>query len=241
MSAGETAANKAVEGFVVGERVTLTTSPAATTSTAWTHGAPGPSARAKSVLSSTSGASTSFTPDVAGSYVVTATVDGTTSYSLVLSVTDIVISTLAEALRIQAKTASSVPAPTAKAVAAFVSRDIAALSQKTEGGQVTPIVAGSIGALLTDADESVAIASGVHRTLPTLTGNRTKTLATSGASTGHIVEIHRVDLPGTNTCAIVNGGLGGGTLFTFQSGELHTASFRFDGTNWALWERRKLG
>lgn len=240
MSAGETLTNGSVPGFVVGERITLSVSPAESTSTAWAIGRPGSSAVARSALSADAGGFASFTPDVGGFFVVTATVDGAISYTLVVSVTDIVISTLAEALRIQAMPAATIPAPTAQAVAVFAAMDTGALAQKSAGDQVTPLRPGLVGALLTDGNETLTVADGVHRTLPTLTGARTKTLGTSGAALGHVIEIHRVGLPATNTSAVVNGGPGAGTLFTFPAGELYTASFRFDGTNWALSERRKL-
>lgn len=69
----------------------------------------------------------------------------------------------------------------------------------------------------------------------TLTASRTKTLGTTSVVTGTKVTITRRDRT-ANTMPIANGGGGGGTLFTFAASPTETqrATFRFDGTNWAL-------
>jgi hypothetical protein len=75
-------------------------------------------------------------------------------------------------------------------------------------------------------------------TLPaaTLTANRSVTLGTGGApATGTLVNIVRRD-SSVRTYAVINGGVGGGTLFTFAGSPAtaQAASFYFDGTNWVL-------
>lgn len=88
---------------------------------------------------------------------------------------------------------------------------------------------------LGDASVSIAVASGSEFILPrgTLTANRTLTLSTTGAVTGEVVRVTREDSTAF-TLAIVNGGAGAGTLYTFPVSVTRVADFRFDGTNWAL-------
>jgi hypothetical protein len=91
------------------------------------------------------------------------------------------------------------------------------------------------GTDLTDANASIAVAAGNARVLPaaTLTANRTLTLQTSGAVTGELMTIVRF---GTEayTFAIVNGGAGAGTKYTFPVSVARAAEFTYDGTNWNL-------
>jgi hypothetical protein len=75
-------------------------------------------------------------------------------------------------------------------------------------------------------------------TLPaaTLTGAHTCTIATTGSPlTSLTVWIIRRDLT-ANTYAIINGGTGGGTLFTFPAspGKPMGACVYFNGINWSL-------
>src|SRR5579871_6720939 len=80
-----TAANNAVAGYVVGEMVSLSTTPTGSSYT-WNLSLPSGSTSARAGLTANSGATSNFTPDVAGEYLVTCTVDSTT-YTLRLSVT----------------------------------------------------------------------------------------------------------------------------------------------------------
>jgi len=94
------------------------------------------------------------------------------------------------------------------------------------------------GADLTDTNQTIQPftdkASRYDRVIA-LTANRTTTLGTTGVLTGTKVMIVRRDTAAF-TNAIVNGGGGGGTLLTFAASptEVQRATFRFDGTNWAL-------
>lgn len=85
---------------------------------------------------------------------------------------------------------------------------------------------------LTDASQTITVAGGKRRSLPTLTAERTYTLSTSGATTGDTITIERSSsVLNYRAARIVNGGAGGGAW------ELNTVGrqvFRFDGTNWAL-------
>lgn len=88
---------------------------------------------------------------------------------------------------------------------------------------------------LTDATLTIQLAAGRNRVLPaaTLTAGRSLTLGTTGAVKGDQIEVLRLDVT-ANTYAVINGGVGTGTLITFPVSKLGYARFRFDGTNWAL-------
>lgn len=95
---------------------------------------------------------------------------------------------------------------------------------------------GPAGTALTDGDENVSVAGGAWRTIPTLTGNRTKTLVTTGSpKAGDQITITRTSTA-ANTVAIVNGGPGAGTLYTMVVSKVAFVKVQFDGTNWALRE-----
>lgn len=88
---------------------------------------------------------------------------------------------------------------------------------------------------LGDAGVTITVSQGSEFTLPrgTLTTNRSITISTTGAVTGEVVRVTREDSTAF-TLAIVNGGAGAGTLYTFPVSVTRVADFRFDGTNWAL-------
>lgn len=92
---------------------------------------------------------------------------------------------------------------------------------------------GNAGAALTDADATVQPAGKYWRTLPaaTLTVGRTLTLGTTNAAAGDQFTITRLDAT-ANTYAIVNGGVGAGTLYTFPVSKTGFFVAEFDGTNW---------
>ena len=95
----------------------------------------------------------------------------------------------------------------------------------------------SEGANLTDANVTINPSEGCLRTLPagTYTGNHNITLGTTGAGTGNppcIMWVRIYDTTG-NTKSFVNGGTGGGTLFTVAGGTAAAAyGFAYDGTNY---------
>jgi hypothetical protein len=92
-----------------------------------------------------------------------------------------------------------------------------------------------LGTDLTDANATIQVSQGNRRTVPaaTLTANRQVTLSATGATSGEVIVIDRL---GTEafTLAIINGGPGAGTKYTFPSGVARLATFTFDGTNWSL-------
>lgn len=91
------------------------------------------------------------------------------------------------------------------------------------------------GADLTDAAATIVIGGGTWRVLPasTLSANRVLTLGTTGAVAGDKIEVTRLDT-GAYTYAVANGGVGAGTLVTLAASKVASATFQFDGTNWAL-------
>lgn len=94
------------------------------------------------------------------------------------------------------------------------------------------------GASLTDADQTLqpfTDKASRYDQVTALTANRTKTLGTTSVVAGTKVTIVRRDAAAF-TLAVVNGGAGAGTLFTFAASptEVQRATFTFDGTNWAL-------
>lgn len=241
MSGGETSANGSSSGYVVAEQITLSTTPTGTTY-AWSITIPTDASAARCALSDDDASSVTFIPNVGGMYTASCTVDGSTTYTLVLSVTDLVVSTPHEALRLQKVSADgSVPAPSAGALGVFVSEATGGLVQKDEDERVIPLKPGTVGNAIADADATIQVGDGVHRVVKenTLTDNRAITLGTTSATTGHIIEIHRLDA-NAYTLAVINGGVGAGTLVTLPVSECHSCEFRFDGTNWALAARRKL-
>jgi hypothetical protein len=99
---------------------------------------PAASSRARSALSAETGATVTFTPDVAGYYVLTATVDSVTAYILRIAVTSTAISQLVEAIRFSPKTDSSVPAP-ALGLTMYYSSDQDALCVKDPDDAVSTV------------------------------------------------------------------------------------------------------
>ncbi len=238
MLAGATSDDNAVAGRVTGEQITLTVSPAGT-DYAWSWAIPSSSSAARSALSATTGASVNFTPDVAGVFTITADVDGDI-YVLRIVVTSTAISQLAEAIRQTPKADATVPAP-AVGLMIYFSDTFSQWAAKDPSDRVWPLLTGAMGAALTDADQTLTVGDGGRRVLPdsTLSANRTKTLGTSGAVAGDVIEIVRLDTEAF-TMPIVNGGPGAGTLLTFAVSAMLYACFKFDGTNWALDRRRAL-
>jgi hypothetical protein len=105
-----TSDNNAVAGYVTGEQVVLSTVPTGS-SYKWGQSIPSGSTSARSGLNATSGSSVTFTPDVAGEYVVVCTVDGSTVYTIRLSVTAATIQSVSGGTRYLPVTDASVSAP----------------------------------------------------------------------------------------------------------------------------------
>lgn len=96
------------------------------------------------------------------------------------------------------------------------------------------------GADLSNVDETLTIAGGNVRYVQSGAlsyvdgGTRIKTLSTSGAADGDMIEIRRLDTS-AETIQIANGGTYAGTLYTFPASVRRAASFRFNGTS-SQWE-----
>lgn len=239
MLAAATSADNSVSGRVTGEQITLTVSPTGTTYQ-WSLAIPSASTPARSALSSSTGASVTFTPDVAGVWTVVCLVDGSESYTLRITVTSTAVSTLTEAIRQSPKADATVPTP-ARGMCLYFSDDQETFSGKYESGIVIPLLLGKIGTALTDADATVQVTAGNVWVLPssTLSANRSMTLGTSGAVANDVLWVIRLD-SNAYTLAVINGGAGAGTLVTGASATKFAFKFRFDGTNWSLQERLAL-
>lgn len=243
MVSGDTSADKSVSGYITGEQITLSVYPAATSSVAWAEAIPSGSAAARSALSASTGTSVSFTPDVGGFYTITALVDGVTTYVLRLSVSAVAVSTPEEVLRLQQVTDAQVPAPSGSTLALYNSNEHYGLVTADSGGVVTPIgVRGTIGANLTDADETLALADGVNRSIQagTLTASRVKSLSVAGASNAARLWIYRYDVS-ANTVDVHNAA--GSVIFTFPASQAYGAGFFYDGqftNDWIIYEHYPL-
>lgn len=115
MVSGDTSAEDVETGYLAGERITLATSPSGT-NYVWGLSVPTTSAVRRSQLSSSTAAAPTFTPDVAGMYVVTCVVDGSTTYVCRLDVTSAAVPTTYDAIRLPPKTDASIQAPAAGAI-----------------------------------------------------------------------------------------------------------------------------
>lgn len=108
-----------------------------------------------------------------------------------------------------------------------------------------PSLVGSLGVLkvnfIQDGVSSIARTdgSGFFVAPGTLSQNSQVTLDVTGCTTGEAFKIVRYD-SGAFTLAIINGGVGGGTLYTFPASTVREATFRFDGTNFTLLTHARL-
>ncbi len=235
MLAAATSADNSVAGRVTGEQITLTVSPSGTDYT-WSQSIPSGSTPRRSALSDSTGASVTCTPDVAGTYTVTCIVDSTTTYVLRIGVTSTAISQLAEAIRQSPKEDSTVPAPSL-GLTLFFSDTIDQLAVKDPSDRVWPVLRGAMGTALTDADQSVAVASGQRYVLAdsTLTDTRVKTISDVGAVRGNIIELVRFDTS-DEVCTVAFGG--SGSPITWAANEL--LRFKFDSSTFQLDERSSI-
>ena len=110
MVSGDTSPVKSITGAVVQEQVALSTFPAGTDHV-WSMAIPSGSAAARSALSDTTAAGPLFTPDAAGSYVLTCLVDSTTTYSMLVAVAAVTIAESVQAARYQPLANSVIPTP----------------------------------------------------------------------------------------------------------------------------------
>jgi len=137
MVSGDTSPSDVESGYVTGQQVTLTTFPTGTTYV-WGLAIPAGSASARSGLSSATAASPTFTPDVAGEYVVTCVVNGSTSYVIRCSVAAVAATNLVGAIRFMPMTDSSVPTPST-GVSLYYSSTQSALAIKDANGDVSTV------------------------------------------------------------------------------------------------------
>lgn len=93
------------------------------------------------------------------------------------------------------------------------------------------------GTDLADASVTLTVGGGAWRVLPaaTLTANRTLTLSTTNAQAGDRIAVTRLDAS-AHTVAIVNGGVGAGTLCTLPASSVGYVAAQFDGVDWAIRE-----
>jgi len=149
---GDTAADNTFDGFLTQEQIALSTTP---TGTAYSWGLSKPAGSAACVaISDEDDATPLFTPDVGGYYVVTCTVDGTTSYVLRCSVTQTATTTWVDASRFPPRLNAAVAAP-ATGRAMFFSRDAQAMRLKRPDGSVVGL------SELASAYASIYVAGGV--------------------------------------------------------------------------------
>ena len=136
MADGDTAADKSISGLVVGERATLSTTPTGTVYS-WSLAIPSASAAARSALDDDDAARPKFTPDAAGTYTITCTVDGT-SYSLRATVASVTIAESAQAIRFSPIADTTIPTPS-QGVTVYYSSTQSSLAFKDDAGDVYTI------------------------------------------------------------------------------------------------------
>jgi len=141
MVAGDTAADNSRSGYVVGEQITLSTTPTGTTYS-WSLAKPS-GATSRSNLSDETAAGPVFVPDYAGTWTITCIVDGATTYVLRVTATAVAITSVANAHRFSPTTNNSIPAP-ALGLTLFCSSDAnSQLRVKNSAGAVLTLDAAS--------------------------------------------------------------------------------------------------
>lgn len=130
-NSGDTDPDKAVDGYLAREEVTLTTDPTGS-SYSWTISAPSGSSRSR--LSDTDGGAVRFTPDVDGFYVITCNVDGTL-YILRLSAVEVGTVATIGPTRYQPLLNAQAPAPSSGRTF-FYSEESGAMATKDPSGTV---------------------------------------------------------------------------------------------------------
>jgi hypothetical protein len=131
MVSGDTAVDKSTSGYITAEQITLSTTP---TGTDYVWGLSKPAgSTGRSALSAGTGASVTLTPDVEGTYTVTAVVDSTTTYVIRIACVHIsAVSTLG-ALHLIPIANSQVPTPSSGRTVYFSSDSGALVEKRTDG------------------------------------------------------------------------------------------------------------
>jgi len=120
-------------GFIENEAVTLSTLPSGTTYE-WGLAKP-QGATSRSDLTATTGTGIQFIPDVAGTWTITCTVDGSTAYTLRITVLQVAVTTWAHAYRLPLIADASVPAP-ATGATMYLSEERVSVALKVPSGVV---------------------------------------------------------------------------------------------------------
>lgn len=136
MVSGDTSADLGIAWFVINEQITLSTTPTGT-SYSWGQSIPSGASTARTALNDSDDASVTFTPDVAGVYVITCIVSGSTTYVIRIAVADVATVTMAQVARLQAVADSSVPTPSTGTLCLYCSSTQSnALSVKKSDGSI---------------------------------------------------------------------------------------------------------
>jgi hypothetical protein len=137
MLAAETAADKAVSGYITLEEIALATTP---TGTAYSWSIAKPSAAtSRSDLDSTTDAGPAFTPDVEGYYTISCVVDSATTYIIRIAVALVASVSTLTTVRFIPVANASVPTP-ATGRTVYFSIESAALVEKRSDGTVHLLV-----------------------------------------------------------------------------------------------------
>lgn len=236
MTSGDTAVTKVVTGYLSQEQITFTTSPTGSTYL-WGQSIPSGSAGARAALSSTTAASVRFTPDVAGTYLVTCTVDSVTDYTITISVLQSAITTSLETIRYAPILASQVVAPNLGS-ATFFDVTETALRQKLADGTLADFGVKVTTKSIDDTDSPYTVLKGDRLLLvDSLTAVVTVYLPTPLSMSGQIVLIK--DSTGgaaTNTITVDADTVGsstieGATTFLLTI-DYQAAAFLSTGTKW---------
>jgi hypothetical protein len=136
MGNDDTAVDKTVSGYVRAEAIVLTTYPTGTTYS-WGQTKPA-GAGVSSELTSATDAGPQFTPDAAGTWLVTCTVDGT-SYQIRIGVSALTFAESVQAIRLTPINDSEVPTPTGGTVILYNSVEQGGLTKKDDAGDLYTI------------------------------------------------------------------------------------------------------
>lgn len=129
---------------------------------------------------------------------------------------------------------NATPQPTGETASAGV----AAAASRADHAHANPDQQAAVANLTDTATQTLTpVAGGGWYKLPTLSQGGTLTVNAGAAVAGDQIQITRTDTHAF-TYAIVNGGVGGGTLATMPVSKANSAMLQFDGTNWAL---RQIG
>lgn len=107
------------------------------------------------------------------------------------------------------------------------------LAPHNGGGRWIAVRQQRYGTPIIDEDTIITVGDGQWHTVAenTLTAPRTLTLSVANARRGDMKNIFRID-SSVHVLAIVNGGLGGGTIVELPGGQRSYVTCWFDGTDW---------